>query len=70
MIILSALSDSQAKEIYDEAIKYNLSVIVEVHDEYEAEKSLDYKEALIGINNRDLKTLNVSLNNTIKIQKN
>jgi indole-3-glycerol phosphate synthase len=69
LIILSALSDSQAKEIYDEAIKYNLSVIVEVHDEYEAEKSLDYKEALIGINNRDLKTLNVSLNNTIKISK-
>jgi len=69
LIILSALSDSQAKEIYDEAIKYNLSVIVEVHDEYEAEKSLDYIDALIGINNRDLKTLNVSLNNTIKISK-
>ena len=32
LIILSALSDNQAKEIYDEAIKYNLSVIVEVHD--------------------------------------
>jgi len=69
LIILSALSAKQADEIYDEALKNKLSIIVEVHDEKEAEDSLKYSEAIIGINNRDLKTLNVSLNNSIKIQK-
>ena len=69
LIILSALSEKQSDEIYDEALKNELSVIVEVHDEYEAENALKYSKAIIGINNRDLKTLNVSLDNSIKIQK-
>jgi indole-3-glycerol phosphate synthase len=69
LIILSALSEKQADEIYDEALKNKLSVIVEVHDENEAERALKYSEAIIGINNRDLKTLNVSLDNSIRIKK-
>jgi indole-3-glycerol phosphate synthase len=69
LIILSALSEKQADEIYDEALKNKLSIIVEVHDENEAERALKYSEAIIGINNRDLKTLNVSLENSVKIQK-
>ena len=67
LIIVAALEDKQADEIYSEAMKHNLSVIVEVHDQKEAEKALKYKEAIIGINNRDLKTLDVSINNTISI---
>mgnify|MGYP006189714741 FL=1 len=69
LIILSALSKKQADEIYDEALKNKLSVIVEVHDENEAELALKYSEAIIGINNRDLKTLNISLDNSIRIKK-
>ena len=69
LIILSALSEKQADEIYDEALKKQLSVIVEVHDEEEAERALNYSEAIIGINNRDLKTLNVSLDNSVRIKK-
>ena len=69
MIILSALSEKQADEIYSEALKNKLSIIVEVHDENEAEMALKYNEAIIGINNRDLKTLNVSLDNSIIIKK-
>ena len=57
LIIIAALSDNQADEIYSEALKHNLSVIVEVHDQKEAEKALKYDQALIGINNRNLKTL-------------
>ena len=67
LLIISALDTSQADEIYDEAIKQDLSVIVEVHDQKEAETALKYKDALIGINNRNLKTLEISINNTISI---
>ncbi len=67
LIIVAALNGSQADEIYDEAIKHKLSVIVEVHDQKEAEIALKFDQALIGINNRNLKTLEVSLNNTISI---
>ena len=69
LIILSALSEEQSDEIYDETLKNKLSVIVEVHDEKEAEYALKYKDAIIGINNRDLKSLKISLDNSIKIQK-
>jgi len=67
LIIIAALSQNQADEIYSEALKHNLSVIVEVHDQKEAETALQFEQALIGINNRNLKTLDVSLNNTISI---
>ena len=67
LIIIAALEEKQADEIYKEALKHNLSVIVEVHDEKEAELSLKYEEALIGINNRNLKTLDISINNTVSI---
>ena len=69
LIILSALSEKQSDEIYDEALKNKLSVIVEVHDEKEAEYALKYEQAIIGINNRDLKSLEISLENSVKIQK-
>ena len=67
LIILAAVSEKQADEIYSEALKHNLSVIIEVHDKKEAEKALKYERALIGINNRNLKTLEVSINNTLSI---
>jgi len=69
LIILSALSEKQSDEIYDEALKNKLSVIVEVHDEKEAEYALKYEEAIIGINNRDLKSLKISLDNSVRLQK-
>ncbi len=67
LIIIAALGEKQADEIYYEALKHNLSVIVEVHNKKEAEEALKYKKALIGINNRNLKTLDVSITNTISI---
>ena len=69
LIIIAALDEKQADEIYSESLKHNLSVIVEVHNKKEAEIALKYEEALIGINNRNLKTLDVSINNTISIFK-
>ena len=67
LIIIAALDTKLADEIYAEAKRHKLSVIVEVHDNKEAENSLKYEDALIGINNRNLKTLDISINNTISI---
>jgi len=67
LIIIAALNGKQADEIYAEALRHNLSVIVEVHDQKEAETALKYKEAMIGINNRNLKTLEITVKNTVSI---
>ena len=67
LIILAGVSDDLAFELYDEAMKYNMSVIVEVHTVEEAKKALNFKNALIGINNRNLKTLKTDINTTFDI---
>ena len=67
LIILAGVSDDLANELYEEALKFNMSIIVEVHTAEEAKKALNFKEALIGINNRNLKTLKTDLNTTYDI---
>ena len=67
LIILAGVSDDLANELYDEALRLNMSVIVEVHTIEEAEKALNFKHALIGINNRNLKTLRTNINTTYDI---
>ena len=67
LIILAGVSDDLANELYEEALKLNMSIIVEVHTIDEAKRALNFKEALIGINNRNLKTLKTDLNTTYDI---
>ena len=67
LIILAGVSESLANELYEEALKLNMSVIVEVHTVEEAKQALKFKEALIGINNRNLKTLKTNINTTFDI---
>jgi len=67
LIILAGVSDDLANELYEEALRLKMSVIVEVHTVEEAEKALNFKKALIGINNRNLKTLKTDLNTTYDI---
>lgn len=67
LIILAGVSDDLANELYEEALRFDMSVIVEVHTVDEAKKALNFKEALIGINNRNLKTLKTELNTTYDI---
>ena len=67
LIIIAGVSDKLANELYEEALKLNMSVIVEVHTINEAKKALMFKEALIGINNRNLKTLKTDINTTYDI---
>jgi indole-3-glycerol phosphate synthase len=67
LIILAGVSDELANELYEEALKFNMSIIVEVHTVDEAKKALSFNEALIGINNRNLKTLKTDINTTYDI---
>ena len=69
LIIIAGVSDKLANELYEEALKLNMSVIVEVHTIDEAKKALKFKEALIGINNRNLKTLKTNINTTYDIHE-
>ncbi|MDA9653861.1 indole-3-glycerol-phosphate synthase [Candidatus Pelagibacter sp.] len=69
LIILAGVSDNLADELYNEALKLNMSIIVEVHTVEEAKRALKYKEALIGINNRNLKTLKTDINTTYDIHE-
>ena len=67
LIILACLNNDLANKIYLEASKLNMSVIVEVHTLEEASRALNFKNALIGINNRNLKTLKTNINTTYDI---
>ena len=69
LIILAGVSESLANELYEEALKLDMSVIVEVHTVEEAKKALKFDEALIGINNRNLKTLETNISTTYDIHE-
>ena len=69
LIILSAINDEMAKEIYNVANDLNISTIIEVHTQEEAKKALYFKNAIIGINNRNLKTLKTDISTTYDLYK-
>ena len=67
LIILAGVTEKMANQLYDDALKLNMSVIVEVHTKEEAKNCIKFKNALIGINNRNLKTLETNVNTTYDI---
>jgi len=69
LLIAAILSKNQAEEYLQLAGELGLSVLFEVHDLKELEMALSVNANIIGINNRDLKTLKIDLNNTFKIKK-
>ena len=70
LLIVAALTQNQLEELYNTALEYKMSIIIEVHTVEEANRITDFKNAIIGINNRNLKTLKTDLNNTFEIYKN
>jgi indole-3-glycerol phosphate synthase len=67
LLIMAALSDTQAKELYDTAREYGMDVLVEVHDEPELDRALTLNADMIGINSRNLKTLEVNLGTALTL---
>ncbi|MDB9762836.1 indole-3-glycerol phosphate synthase TrpC [Alphaproteobacteria bacterium] len=69
LIILAAVDDPLAKELINISNSLGMDVLVETHNEEEVNRAISLKACLIGINNRNLKTLDIDLNNTINLSK-
>ena len=65
LLIVAALSDGKLRDLITQADELNLEVLVEVHDETELERALGAGAEWIGVNNRNLKTLEVSLETSL-----
>jgi indole-3-glycerol phosphate synthase len=67
LIILAMVNDGTARALIEEAERFGMDVLVEVHDESELERAAKLEARLIGINNRNLKTFVTDLNVTQKL---
>ncbi len=69
LLIAAILEINQAREYYHLASELGLHVLFEIHNEYELEKALASGVDIIGINNRDLKTLKIDISTSLSLKK-
>jgi indole-3-glycerol phosphate synthase len=69
LIILASVSDSQAQELEDAAFSWGMDVLLEVHNQEELDRAGLLKSELMGINNRNLKTFETTLDTTRQLSK-
>ena len=69
LLIVAMLDDAKLQELEQCAFDAGLSVLVEVHDEAELQRAAKLKSKLLGINNRDLKTLKVDLQTSLLLSE-
>lgn len=67
LLIVACLSDAELKKFHDLAMEAGLSALVEVHDEAELDRALAIDVRLVGVNNRNLKTLTIDLATTERL---
>jgi len=69
LIIMASVSDTQAQELESAATHWGMDVLIEIHDEAELERATALKSPLMGINNRNLKTFDVTLDTTRRLSR-